>query len=153
MNPSKLSNYLTLSIDEYGLATHNFYSSTNNAEFWSIQASIAKDIHDINALTVIRIDIKKIGNSMRSLNKTFSIEESPVAEKFPGEVLIFNGQKSTGKRVESGTITFTPTSDAATQVQGTFDVVMTDYDVSQVNPPHYRIKGDFSFQINTYGPA
>lgn len=153
LNPNKQSNYLTLSIDEYGLATHNFYASTNNAEFWSIQASIANDIHDINALTIIRIDIQKNGTPLPALNKTFSIEETPIAEKFPGEMLIFNGQKTTGKKVESGTITFTPNSDASTRVQGTFDVVMTDYDASKVNPPHYRIKGDFSFQINTYGPS
>lgn len=153
LNPSKLSNYMVLSIDEYGLAAHNFYTSTNNAEFWSIQASIANDIHDINALTIIRIDIQKNGKSLPALNKTFSVEESPVAEKFPGEMLIFNGQKSTSKKVESGTITFTPNSDALTQVQGTFDVVMTDYDASEVNPPHYRIRGEFSFKINTYGPS
>jgi len=89
----------------------------------------------------------------RSLNKSFSFEDNPMLEKFPGEMLIFNGQKSSSKKVVSGTISFTPDSVASDRVKGSFDVIMADYDATASNPPNYRIKGDFQFKIGTHGPA
>jgi hypothetical protein len=147
------SNYLTLAVDEYGLVPHTFYSSTSNDQFWSVQADIATDIHDMNARTVFRIHIPKNGTPLPPLNKAYAIGVNPLLEKFPGDVLVFNGQKSTYKKVESGTIVFTANSDAASHVQGTFDVIMTDYDASTTNPPQYRLKGSFCFRIGSYGPV
>ena len=77
--------------------------------------------------TVIRIDILKSGNGVMPIigGKTFSIEDNPQYEKFPGTFLVFNGEKSTLKKVSQGTITFSPDS-AASQATGDFDVTLVD---------------------------
>jgi len=150
---SGLNNYVTLAEDTYGLLPHNFYYSTDNDQFWAVEAIIADSLHDVNALTVFRIHVKKANGAMQQLNKSFSIEDDPILEKFPGDMLIFNGQKSSSKKVVSGTISFTPDSVASDQVKGSFDVIMADYDAAAITPPSYRIKGYFQFRIGTYGPA
>jgi hypothetical protein len=148
------ANVLKVTDDSYGLLNPDFYYSTDNAEFWSIQANVANDVNDPNFRTVIRIDITKTNNGgLPALNKTYSIEDNPAYERFPGVFYVFNGQKSTNNKVEQGTITFAPDSGSSREVHGTFDVSITDYNSKITPPPQYRIKGVFSFDIGTYGAA
>ena len=80
--------------------------------------------------------------------KTFSIEDNPQYEKFPGTFLVFNGEKSTLKKVSQGTITFSPDS-AASQATGDFDVTLVDNDSSIDPAPQYHLKGMFNFKLGT----
>lgn len=150
---STQTNFFAITIDEYGLLAPTFYYSTNNGSFWSIQADIANDIYDPDFKCVIRIDILKENGAMPAINKTFSIEDNGQYEKFPGTFFVFNGQESTNRKVEQGTISFTSDSTASGNVTGSFDVILTDYDSTTVPAPQYNIKGDFSFKMGTYGPA
>ena len=144
------TNYLTVTYDEYGLIQPNYYYSTNNDSYWSIQADVAVNAWDPAFKTVIRIDILKSDNGdMPSVGgKTFSIEDNPQYEKFPGTFLVFNGEKSTLKKVSQGTITFSPDS-AASQATGDFDVTLVDNDSSIDPAPQYHLKGVFNFKLGT----
>jgi hypothetical protein len=148
------TNYLQISESEYRFSVSpNFYYSTDNPSFWSIQANVADPVTDINSRNVIRIDIPKNGGQQPVLNKRFCIESDGVYEKFPGTFSVLDGQQSTAKKVEKGTITFTPDSVMSDHVSGSFEVIMTDYD-SMLSPvPRYSLKGTFSFRIGGYGPA
>jgi hypothetical protein len=145
-------NYLTVTSDNYGLLTPNFYYSVNNNVLWSIQSSVASSIWDPNFRSVIRIDIEKTGGIMPVINKPFSIEDNGQYEKFPGTFSVFNGQESVLKKVEQGTIVFTADSNPSGIVSGVFDVILTDYDASLISPPLYHISGTFHFTMGTYGP-
>jgi hypothetical protein len=148
------SDYFLITGDDYGLLHPDFFYSTNNNVFWSIQADLAKGIYDPDFQCVMRIDIPKSANGdLPDLNKTFSLEDNPQYEKFPGSFLVFNGRKSANKKVEQGTISFTPDSTASGSVSGAFDVVLTDYDSPAVPAPRYHLTGNFHFKIGTYGPA
>lgn len=149
-----ITNSLTVTSDDYGLMTPNFYYSTDNAAFWSIQADVANDAWDQNFQSVIRIDIQKAGNNvMPDINKTFSIEDNPLYSKFPGTFYVFNGHVSVYKKVEQGTISFSVDSTATNKVTGAFDVILTDYDSRIIPAPQYHLKGVLSFTIGTNGPA
>lgn len=145
--------YFTMSEDGYGLMKPNFYYSSDNDRFWTIEANIATNVADINTLSVYRIEIPKDGSPLPSLNKTFSIEQGTGFDQFPGEFLVFDGQKSTKKKVESGLISFTSDSTASGKVTGTFEVTMTDYDAPLLPAPQYRLKGSFDFVMGSFGPA
>jgi len=147
------TNYLAVTSDNYGLLKPTFYYSSVNESFWSIQANRARSALDIDSECVIRIDIKKGAAGWPALNRTFSIENNQQYVKFPGTFLVFNGEKATGNKVESGIISFSPDSVASEYVSGSFDVVMTDYDAGILPCPQYRIKGIFSFKMGEYGPA
>lgn len=147
------TNYLTVTSTDYALAQPTFYYSTVNESFWSIQANVAKAVIDIDSESVIRIDIEKSAGSFPRLNKTFSIGTDSQYEKFPGSFLVFNLKKSTGNKVESGIISFSPESVTEQYVSGAYDVIMTDYDCGTLPAPQYRIKGIFSFTMGEYGPA
>lgn len=147
------TNYLTVTATDYALAQPTFYYSTVNESFWSIQANVAKAVIDIDSESVIRIDIEKTANGFPRLNKTFSIGTDSQYEKFPGSFLVFNLKKSTGNKVESGIISFSPDSVTEQHVSGSYDVIMTDYDSGTLPAPRYRIKGIFSFTMGEYGPA
>lgn len=145
------SSYLTVTSDDYNLATPNFYYSTANESFLSIQANIAKNVTDIDTRNVIRIDVPKVNGAWPQLNKVFSIEASSQFEKFPGVILVFNGQPSTRSKVEQGTITFSSDSVASEQISGSFDVTITDY-ASETEPvSRHNLKGSFSFKMGEYG--
>ncbi len=148
------TNYLQISESDYRFSVlPNFYYSTDNQSFWSIQANVAASVTDINSRSVIRIDIPKAGTQLPNLNKTFSIEADGVYEKFPGTFSVLDGQQSSAKKVEEGTITFAPDSVMSDHVSGSFEVILTDYD-SMLSPiPKYSLKGVFSFRIGGYGPA
>lgn len=147
------TNSFTVTSDDYDVLTPNFYYSTNNTVFWSIQAAIANDLYDPEFKCVVRIDILKENGAMPVINKTFSIEDNAQYEKFPGNFFVFNGQESTDKKVEQGIISFTSESTASGDVDGYFDVTLTDYDSATIPAPQYRLKGIFSFKMGTYGPA
>lgn len=145
------SSYLTVTSDDYNLATPNFYYSTANESFLSIQANIAKNVTDIDTRNVIRIDVPKVNGAWPQLNKVFSIEGGSQYEKFPGMILLFNGQPSTKSKVEQGTITFLSDSVASEQISGSFDVTITDY-ASETEPiSRHHLKGSFSFRMGEYG--
>ena len=148
-NPAHAS-YLSVTYDEYGLVQPNFYHSTNNAEFWSIQANVAVNEWDPEFKTVIRIDIPKTeAGAMPSIGgKIYAIEEGTSYEQFPGVFLVFNGQKSTLKKVGQGTISFAPNS-TENEATGDFDVILTDNDSSLVPPPQYHLKGVFHYVLGT----
>ena len=140
--------------DEYGLAKPNFFYSTNNDSFWSIQADIADNVWDPNFKTVMRIDIIKTNGTAPVIGgKTFSIEDSAQYEKFPGVFIVLNGENSALKKVESGTISFVQDSTLSGDINGAFDVILTDYDSTISPTPHYRLMGTFSFKMGTYGAA
>lgn len=147
------ANKFTITKDDYGLLAPNFYYSTNNSVFWSIQANIAKDLYDPDFKCIIRIDILKENGVMPDINKTFSIEDNGQHEKFPGNIFVFNGQESTNKKVERGIISFTQDSTASGNATGSFDIIMTDYDSAAVPAPSYRLMGSFNFMMETYGAA
>jgi len=148
------TNYLQISESDYRFSVSpNFYYSTDNQSFWSIQANVADSVTDINSRSVIRIDIPKTGTQLPILNKPFSIEAGGVYEKFPGTFSVLDGQQSSAKKVEQGTITFAPDSVMSDHVSGSFEVILTDYDSSLVPVPKYSLKGVFSFRIGGYGPS
>lgn len=152
MNGSVQSNSFTVALDDYGLQSPNFYYSTDNQAFWSIQANIANTVHDEDFKCVIRVDVQKTNGMLPNLNKTFSIEEGGMYEKFPGSLYVFNGHKSVHKKVEQGIISFKPGKTAG-EISGVYNVVMTDYDSRIVPSPRYRIGGEFHFSMGIYGPA
>ena len=145
----------TVSYDEYGLLKANFFYSTYTDSFWSIQADIAENVWDPNFKTVMRIDIQKpaAGGMPGVGGKTFAIEDNAQYEKFPGSFLVFNGQRSTLRKVESGTISFSPDSTLSGDVSGSYDVMLTDYDSTISPTPHYRLMGTFNFKVGTYNSA
>ncbi len=145
----------TVSYDEYGLLKANFFYSTCNDSFWSIQADIAENVWDPNFKTVLRIDIQKpaAGDMPVVGGKTFAIEDNAQYEKFPGSFLVFNGQQSTLRKVESGTISFSQDSTLSGDVSGSYDVMLTDYDSTISPTPHYHLMGTFSFKVGTYNSA
>ncbi|HJV33930.1 hypothetical protein [Geomonas sp.] len=136
-----------------GLIKPDFLYSSDNDRFWSIQANVAKSVTDIDTLSVYRIVMPKSGAPLPPLNRTFSIEGGGALERFPGDFLVFNGLKSTRKKVESGTITFSADSSASGRVTGSFEVTLTDYDAPLAPAPQYRLKGAFHFVMGTYGPV
>jgi mannitol/fructose-specific phosphotransferase system IIA component (Ntr-type) len=146
------ASYLSVTYDEFGLVQPNFYYSTNNAEFWSIQADVADNEWDQNFKTIIRIDIPKSDAGLLPGidGKTFAIEDGASYEKFPGVFLVFNGQKSTLKKVGQGTISFSPGS-TADEVTGEFDVILIDNDSTLVPAPQYILKGVFHFSVKAGG--
>jgi hypothetical protein len=152
--PSYSSNYFEISGADYDILKPNYYYTTNNDKFWSIQAAVAKDVWDEEYRCVVRIDIQKsIAGEMPVINKTFSIGEDPNYERFPGAFIVFNGEKSVSKKVEQGLLSFTEDSTASGTVRGSFEVILTDYDSASVPPPQHRLTGSFNFNMGTYGPA
>lgn len=49
-------------------------------------------------------------------------------------------------------MTFAPTENAA-NVEGAFDVILTDYDSKLIPPLEYRLTGSLRFQMGTSSPA
>ncbi len=148
------SNYFEIISNDYTVLKPNFYYSTNNEGFWSIQAAVARDVWDEEYKCVVRIDVNKSASGeMPAINKTFSVENNPLYEQFPGEFLVLNGERSVNKKVEKGILTFTPDSTASGFVRASFEVTVTDYDSTIVPPPQYHLTGSFRFQMGTYGPA
>ena len=148
------TNYLQISESEYIFSEPpNFFYSTDNQSFWSIQANISASLTDINSRNVLRIDIPKLGIQLPHLNKPFSIEAGGLYEKFPGTFSVLDGQQSSAKKVEKGTITFAQDSIISDHVSGSFDIVLTDYDSTLSPAPKYVLKGVFSFKMGGYGPA
>ena len=148
------TNYLQIVKSDYNFKEQpTFYYSTDNQSFWSLQANIAKSVTDINSRTVLRLDIQKTKTKLPPLNKTFSIEDGGLHVKFPGVFSVFDGQQTTRKKVEHGTITFSHNSVMSKHVSGSFTVIMTDYDSAVIPAPQYEIRGVFSFKMGEYGPA
>jgi hypothetical protein len=150
---STKTGYLTVSSDDYNLAKPNFYYSTVNESFWSIQANIARSVQDIDTRCVIRIDVPKVDQSWPQLNKVFSIEDNSNYEKFPGNILLFNGNPSTMSKVERGIISFAPDSITSEHVSGYFEVTVTDYGPGTQAVPQHHLKGNFNFKMGEYRQA
>jgi hypothetical protein len=147
------TNYMQISATDYNFSTTpNFYYSTDNQAFWSIQANVAASLTDINARTVFRIDVPKVGQ-LPQFNRSFSIESGGEYEQFPGTFYVLDGQQATRKKVESGVINFTPDSVMSGHVSGSFDVTFSDYDSTLTPAPRYSLKGVFSFKMGESAPA
>jgi hypothetical protein len=148
------TDFLTVTSDDYNLAVPTFYYSTVNESFWSIQANIAKYVQDIDTRCVIRIDVNPVNGVWPDLNKTFSIEDNPLYEKFPGTITVVNGSSdnSTINEVNQGIISFTPDSVRSEHVSGFFEVTMTDGSDALPFPQHH-LKGDFNFKMGEYRQA
>jgi hypothetical protein len=149
------ANSIELTADEFGLEQATFYYSTDNPDFWAVESAIATDLNDPDFRCVLRIHIPKAatGEMPAVAGRTFAVENNQQYEKFPGMFLVFNGQQSTLKKVEEGTISFTADSNASGMVQGSFSITFTDYDSSAVPAPRYHLEGTFDFTMGTYGPA
>jgi hypothetical protein len=141
--------------DEYGLRKPNYYYSTSNDAFWSIQADIGVNVWDPDFRTIMRIDIPRpTDGSLPNIGgRSYAIEDNGLYEKFPGSFLVLNGEKSALKKVERGAITFSSAATLNGAVSGTFDVILVDYDSATTDAPQYRLKGSFDFMMGTYGPA
>ncbi len=147
------SSYMAVSSNDLNLIEPTYYYSTANGSFWSIQANTARYAQDIDTRNIVRIDVPRINGSWPSLNKAFSIEDSPQYEKFPGTIMVLNGDESTMRKVEQGIINFAPDSVTAEHVSGHFDVTVTDYGSATLPLPQHHVKGDFYFRMGDYGPA
>lgn len=152
-NLIKTDYFMISDTDYHFAASPNFYYSTDNESFWSLQANIAASPTDINARTVFRMDVPKKGSLLPSLNRSFSIEDGGQYEKFPGTFSVLDGRQSSAKKVEKGTITFSSESVMAEHVSGSFDLTLTDYDSSVSPAPKFYLKGVFNFKVGDYGPA
>lgn len=147
------NSYMAVSSNDLNLIEPTYYYSTANESFWSIQANTARYVQDIDTRCIVRIDIPRSNGNWPSLNKGFSIEDNPQYEKFPGTIMVFNGDQSTMRKVEQGIITFAPDSVTAEHVSGYFDVTVTDYGSATLPLPQYHVKGNFYFRMGDYGPA
>lgn len=147
------TNYFQISATDYNFSTSpNFFYSTDNQAFWSIQANVASSVTDINSRSVFRIDVPKIGQ-LPQFNQSFSIEAGGEYQRFPGTFYVLDCQQSTRKKVESGVIVFTPDSVMSGHVSGSFDVNFLDYDSNVTPVPRYSLKGVFSFKMGESAPA
>ena len=131
--------------DDYGITLPNFCYTTDNASFWSVQLAVATGETDPGFKTILRIDLPKSDASLAlPSGRIFSLEAGGPYDRFPGTVTVFNGEWSTLKTVETGTLHFS----APAQGQGTrtiiFDLGFADYDSAERPVPRYQLKGDFT---------
>jgi len=134
-----------ISADDYGLSLPNLCYTTDNSSFWSVQLAVATGETDPGFKTIIRIDLPKTGAPfVLPSDRTFSLEAGGPYDRFPGSVTVFNGQQSTLKTVETGTIYFsTPTSGQGSRTIS-FDLGFADYDSGARPVPRYQVRGDFA---------
>ncbi|MCX6984864.1 MAG: cytochrome c, partial [Lentisphaerae bacterium] len=142
-------NSYSLTEDTYGLQNATFMSATASNGSFVLRAAIAGSMTDPNFTTVFRIDI--LQPSSINGNSTYSIGGKNVSgPQFPGEILFFNGHKSSLLNTISGSITFTSYgTNYGDAVAGSFAVLVEDQ--NSATRPGYSVKGNFNFVLNTYG--
>ena len=126
-----------------------FMSATDSNGSFVLRAALASSMTDPNFTTIFRIDILR--PSSISGNSTYSIGGNNTSGfQFPGEILFFNGHKSSLLNTVSGSITFTSYgTNSGDVVAGSFAVLVGDQ--NSTSRPVYSVKGNFSFVLNTSG--
>jgi hypothetical protein len=142
-------NSYSLTEDTYGLQNATFMSANGSNGSFVLRAAIANNMTDPNFTTVFRIDIQQ--PSSISGNRTYSIGGNNASGPlFPGDILFFNGHKSSLLNTISGTVTFTSYgTNSGDVVSGSFAVLVEDQ--NSATRPVYSVKGNFTFVLNTYG--
>ena len=132
--------------EDYGLQKATFMSATNDNGVFAMRAAIANSMTDPNFTDVFRIDI--LQPSSISRNSTYSIGGN--GPQFSGDILFFNGHKSSLLNTVSGSITFTSYgTNSGDVVAGSFAVQVEDQ--NSATRPVYSVKGNFNFVLNTAG--
>lgn len=144
-------NFYSLSEDGYGLQNATFLAATESDVSFVLRAAIATSLTDPNFSTVFRIDV--LQPAQISGPGTYAIGGSGAnLPAFPGEIIFFNGHKSTLLNTTSGTITFTSYGrNAGDLIAGSFAVQVEDGNSTAVPRPVYSITANFSFVLNTSG--
>lgn len=145
------SNAYALVEDGYGLQNATFLSATRSDVSTVLRGAIADSMTDPDFATVFRIDIAEPASITGP--GTYSVGgDSASFPKFPGEILIFNGHKSTLLATTSGTITFTSYGARSGEViVGDFAIRVEDRNIALNPPPVHSIKVSFSFVVDTFG--
>jgi hypothetical protein len=144
-------NSYALTEDAYGLQNATFMSATRNDASIVLRAAIATSMTDPNFSTVFRIDIPQPTQVSGPVSYAIGGDGATIP-KFPGEILVFNGHKSSLLNTASGTITFTSYGKNSGEVlAGNFAITVEDHNSAILPRPAYTIKGNFSFVLNTFG--
>jgi hypothetical protein len=144
-------NSYALTEDTYGLQNATFMSATRSDASIVLRAAIATGMTDPDFTTVFRIDIPQ--PTQVSGPGSYAIGgDGATIPKFPGEILVFNGHKSSLLNTASGTITFTSYGKNAGEVlAGNFAITVEDQNSDTMPRPAYAIKGNFS--LSSIPPA
>lgn len=144
-------NSYALTEDSYGLQNATFMSATRSDASIVLRAAIASSMTDPNFTTVFRIDI--LQPTQVSGPGSYAIGGDGAAmPKFPGEILVFNGHKSSLLNTASGTVTFSSYGKNSGEViAGNFAITVEDRNSSTLPRPAYAIKVNFSFVLDTFG--
>ena len=144
-------NSYALTEDTYGLQNATFMSATRSDASIVLRAAIATSMTDPNFTTVFRIDIPQ--PTQVSGPGSYAIGgDGATIPKFPGEILIFNGHKSSLLNTASGTVTFTSCGKNSGEViAGNFAITVEDRNSTTLPRPVYAIKGNFSFVLDSFG--
>lgn len=143
------ANSYTLTEDTYGLQSVTFMSATRGSVSNVLRGAIAESMTDPDFATVFRIDISEPAkiNGPGTYNVGGDTANHP---KFPGEILIFNGQESTLLATTSGTVTFTSYgTHSGDVIAGNFAISVEDRNIS--SRPVYSIKASFTFVLDSFG--
>jgi hypothetical protein len=134
--------------DTYGLQSATYLTATQGSGTLVLRAAIATSLTDPAFKTVLRIDVT---NPSGTAPGTYTLGSGGT---FPGDVLIFDGHPSTMLQTVSGTVTFTSFgTNTGDLVAGNLSLVFQDRNTSATPPPAYTCKAEFSFYVNTSGPA
>lgn len=147
--PGNAGNSYSLTEDTYGFQNATFMSATDSNGSFVLRAALASSMTDPNFADVFRIDIQQ--PAMINENVTYVLGGTDTnSPQFPGDILFFNGQKSTLLNTTSVNITFTSYgTNSGDVVAGSFAVQFEDQN-SAVRPV-YSVNGDFRFVLNTSG--
>lgn len=144
-------NYYSLADDTYGLQNATFLAATRSDSTIVLRAALATGLTDPNFSTVFRIDL--LQPAQVSSFGTYAIGSSGAnLPAFPGEIIFFNGHKSTLLNTTAGTITFTSYGrNSGDLIAGSFSVQVEDDNFAGVPRPSYLVKGEFSFVLDASG--
>jgi len=144
-------NSYALTEDTYGLQNATFMSATRSDASIVLRAAIATSMTDPNFTTIFRIDISQ--PTQVSGPGSYAVGgDGATIPKFPGEILVFNGHKSSLLNTASGTVTFTSYGrNSGEVIAGSFAISLEDQNSAILPHPAYAIKGNFSFVLDTSG--
>jgi hypothetical protein len=147
---ASVGNSYALTEDGYGLQNATFMAATRSDASLILRAALAGSMTDPEFTTVFRIDIPQ--PAQLSVG-TYAIGGSAGnIPRFPGEILFFNGHKSTLLNTVSGTISFTAFgTHSGNLIAGNFAVQVADQNSTLLPRPLYAVEGNFSFALDTYG--
>ena len=145
------ANSYALTEDTYGLQSATFMSATRSDAAIVLRAAIATSMTDPDYTTVFRIDI--LQPAQISGPGIYAIGGAALnVPKLPGEILVFNGHKSSLLNTTSGSVTFTSYgTNSGNVIAGNFTITVEDRNANTLPYPVYTITGDFSFVLGTSG--